>query len=955
MMKNNLTPGVPGEIAFKPKAVSDANVTAIKEQKARDQAAASRYISSVLSSLKAQERDQERYKDAAKAYGKDVEKLTQFSQSLVNYFKKEQEAKNQRDMEQGIADAYNDGISFEEQSALEQVETEISSADSVTQEASAAAFAKTGNPDVARRVKDLSGWRGYGYQVGKAQMAGAGYDGYMRAAMESDNETIIELNGRQFTPATAKTLPEIQAAVAKLRGNYIRQQGLTGIQPALLNKYAFPRMQFSDYGLIAKRQAESGIEEGFNDRQLAISQFSADKDLAGFVSRLKNSIDTDGKGTLGSAAAWQKVEEQLSDMVQSGKLTISDIEGMKGQAVPASWGLGAGKTFGELFGTRLDSAVTKATQKVRADESQRRTEMGWEAQDAEKELVKKIASGEYNDADIDALQKEFALKYGKPSRALEDAQRAYSVDSETKRAQEKFVKGLAATGALRPHHLQGLHPDVVLSYKQMAEQYEQAAGTNNSGIREDVKALEREVKTHLGLELGEASLGVEGQLILNDLTDFYNKAFAKAAAGGDPQARQNALIATLNYFNSNKGTAEDSRTGAKGTKGKFSQGEIFKQFSGGKEQLVRLQDINDTIGTIGMRALDSPGLILKEADMLKIDKTYGTAEWEIPPLVQHLSNVHGMDPYQIINRQRAALGLDPLPSLAGEIKSQMTPEGQSLLDNFKSQNRSIRSMSQSGMGWNADTHPYGNYIEQSAANHDLEPAHIAAMIEIESGGDPNSVSYNGSSFGLMQINRSAHPQFFMGGDWKDAQHNIDYGAAYFSQLLQQYGDLKAAAMAYNAGPGNYDTWAAGGNIGAAKEREMINHGRKFMKALSRYDKVALNDPMSRRGQFEVVQVVSTDPRYEGDSDPTTLFDPAGHGGDAMHQHYEFATKEQARLAKALYESKGFRVTSYIRPHDHGSAHQHGYAIDVAPPINLPRTDEAEMAWIDKANAVIGLN
>ena len=126
-----------------------------------------------------------------------------------------------------------------------------------------------------------------------------------------------------------------------------------------------------------------------------------------------------------------------------------------------------------------------------------------------------------------------------------------------------------------------------------------------------------------------------------------------------------------------------------------------------------------------------------------------------------------------------------------------------------------------------------------------------------------------------------------------------------------------------------------------------------MKALARYNRQALNSPLSRRGEFEVQQIVSTDPRYANDNDPKTLYDPAGHGGDAMHQHYEFATKQMAAMAKALYESKGFRVTSYLRPQDEGSAHQHGYAIDVAPPLDLARNNQAEMDWIDKANAVIG--
>ena len=136
---------------------------------------------------------------------------------------------------------------------------------------------------------------------------------------------------------------------------------------------------------------------------------------------------------------------------------------------------------------------------------------------------------------------------------------------------------------------------------------------------------------------------------------------------------------------------------------------------------------------------------------------------------------------------------------------------------------------------------------------------------------------------------------------------------------------------------------------------MVNHGRKFMKAYSRYQRTSLNSPLTMRGDFEIRQIVSTDRRYENDNDPRTLYDPAGHGGDAMHQHYEFATVRQAELAKALYERLGFRVTSHWRPNDHGSAHSHGVAIDVAPPLDLPRTAQAEQAWIDEANAVIGIN
>ena len=73
----------------------------------------------------------------------------------------------------------------------------------------------------------------------------------------------------------------------------------------------------------------------------------------------------------------------------------------------------------------------------------------------------------------------------------------------------------------------------------------------------------------------------------------------------------------------------------------------------------------------------------------------------------------------------------------------------------------------------------------------------------------------------------------------------------------------------------------------------------------------------------------------------------------MHVHYEFATQEEALAAKALYESKGFRISSFMRPEDTDSAHSKGFAIDVAPPLSLPYNEQAELNWIRSVNAVIG--
>ena len=108
----------------------------------------------------------------------------------------------------------------------------------------------------------------------------------------------------------------------------------------------------------------------------------------------------------------------------------------------------------------------------------------------------------------------------------------------------------------------------------------------------------------------------------------------------------------------------------------------------------------------------------------------------------------------------------------------------------------------------------------------------------------------------------------------------------------------------------------------------------------------------------VLQYVSGDPAIKDiEQKPRgrILFDSEGHGGDNYHNHYQFETVEDARRAIEAFQAAGYNVTSWWRPEDTDSAHSLGVAIDVAPPLNLPRTPEAEARWSAEANAVIGFD
>jgi Rod binding domain-containing protein len=94
---------------------------------------------------------------------------------------------------------------------------------------------------------------------------------------------------------------------------------------------------------------------------------------------------------------------------------------------------------------------------------------------------------------------------------------------------------------------------------------------------------------------------------------------------------------------------------------------------------------------------------------------------------------------------------------------------------------------------------FGHLIERAAAEHKLDSALIASVIQVESSGNPNAVSPAGAK-GLMQLMDSTAADLGV-SDSLDPAENIEGGSRYLAGLLKRFGDLKLALAAYNAGPG----------------------------------------------------------------------------------------------------------------------------------------------------------
>lgn len=110
-------------------------------------------------------------------------------------------------------------------------------------------------------------------------------------------------------------------------------------------------------------------------------------------------------------------------------------------------------------------------------------------------------------------------------------------------------------------------------------------------------------------------------------------------------------------------------------------------------------------------------------------------------------------------------------------------------------------------------------LVEASREHDLPPAFVLAVIEVESRFDPYAVSPVGA-LGLMQVlpSTGAPVARRLGIVWRgpqtlfDPHANVRIGVAYLRELIDRYDNVRAALAAYNWGPGEIDARLRSGTL-----------------------------------------------------------------------------------------------------------------------------------------------
>ena len=240
--------------------------------------------------------DKVRIQNDAGQYGRDLQALGEFSETLATQMVEYQEKENEKAQQRGIMQAFTDGVPLEKRQALDQGEAELKTVGTALQKDAADAEANGASVFTGEKIRQLSGWEKYGYYKGKMQIGAQGFPLFIQQNADGgeNGKYRIRIGEKLITLNTAKTPEEASAVLSKMVQGYLTPY--SGFNPTMVDKYLLTPMRASMQQQMVLFSQKRGAEIKAERKADRLDGFIWTLDIAGHLESLPG-VDGGPPGT----------------------------------------------------------------------------------------------------------------------------------------------------------------------------------------------------------------------------------------------------------------------------------------------------------------------------------------------------------------------------------------------------------------------------------------------------------------------------------------------------------------------------------------------------------------------------------------------------------------------------------------------------------------------------------
>jgi hypothetical protein len=459
----------------------------------------------------------------------------------------------------------------------------------------------------------------------------------------------------------------------------------------------------------------------------------------------------------GFEGAHNILQETLSEVNSDGTFPY-DLDGVAAARIGPK-----GEAWGVRWADRLEKAKATRVQgfnsAVRAEESNKEMVATKAFRDLEPALLDQLANaGPQDDLSILATAKaESQRKYGATPQALINLERQIlqenKAESERKSAivLEKIRSGLATQGDVYSIADPTLRAEAQTAYitatkvRKYGENYEATFKSIKSGAKQ---IMGDSLEGAASVEAEELNLVMQ-----KNFADDYEQALrdnngdtARALIVATEILKKDIREAKANV----PGARYESESGPNNSK--IFKGIVSSRAQSAAQKERALETLRDTIGSVGVSALDSPGIVGSEMDLRKISEANRTGQTLMfTPQMLLASQLLGISPIEVVNTaiatnnnysQNKILPLTLDPSL--QAVNDARPETQALFFN----NATPMSVRRGAAELHGSALRDPGNMRGGSGNVE---AFRAAIIGKESGGNYNAVNPDSGALGIGQV------------------------------------------------------------------------------------------------------------------------------------------------------------------------------------------------------------